>query len=64
MIGATMSKEVFSLRIDPDLLEKTQKLHINISGVLQDALEQLLLEKKCPVCKRKFNTGTQPAEKK
>jgi post-segregation antitoxin (ccd killing protein) len=46
-------KEVFSIRLDPDLLKKAQALGVNISGAVQSMLEKLVKEKACPTCGQK-----------
>lgn len=47
------AKKVYSVRVDPDLVAKAEKLGMNISGLVQEALEKLVKEKTCPTCGQK-----------
>ena len=57
-------KKVYSVRLDPDLVKGLEKLGLSLTPLFENALNKALKENKCPVCKRKFNTGYPPAEKK
>ena len=48
------AKKVYSVRVDPDLVGKAEKLGMNISAVVQNALEKLTKEKTCPTCGQKI----------
>ena len=46
-------KEVYSIRVDPDLLKKAKEENLNISAILHVFLEKYLKDRVCPICKQK-----------
>jgi len=46
-------KEVKSVRVDTELLQKAQKLGFNLTAIVTEALEKIVKEKKCPTCGKK-----------
>lgn len=47
-------KETTSLRVDPKKREQVESLGFNIGQVLDLAIDQLLGDRRCPMCKQKL----------
>lgn len=47
-------KEVTSVRVDPDLKAKAEAKGLNLGLILNEALEKILKDKKCPTCGQKL----------
>lgn len=50
-----MKRKSFCMRLDPDLVEKTKKLGVDLNQVLENQMRKLLRQNKCPVCGSKKN---------
>lgn len=46
-------KKKTSVTVDEINLKKLNELGISLTGLMNDAIEKAVKEKKCPVCKRK-----------
>ena len=46
-------KDILSIRIDPDLLEKAKASGINVSALFQSLFEKYMKEIICPTCRQK-----------
>lgn len=48
-------KPVKSFRIDQELIDKAKELGLDISKIIESALEKAVKSNKCPYCGSKYN---------